>query len=62
MDEEVFGFKRKQATVEQRRQKEFSDRQLQAIQEQAAREVIGEQDTDCQQAESGQQARGGGGD
>ena len=38
LDEEVFGVKRKQATAEQRRQREFSNTQLQAIEAQAAKE------------------------
>lgn len=38
MGEEVFGVKRKEATAEQRRQREFSAAQLQAIMEEAAME------------------------
>jgi len=38
LEEEVFGVKQKQATAEQKRQKKFSDAQLQEIKAQAARE------------------------
>lgn len=38
LEEEVFGVKQKQATAEQKRQKKFSDAQLQEIKAQAERE------------------------
>lgn len=43
LEEEVFGVKKKEATAEQRRQKEFSAAQLQAIKAQAAREEAEEE-------------------
>jgi len=42
LEEEVFGVKQKQATAEQRRQKEFSNARLQEIKAQAAKEDAGE--------------------
>jgi len=49
LDEEVFGIKRKEATAEQRKQREFSKRRLQEIKAQAAREEAEEGDIDGQQ-------------
>lgn len=43
LEEEVFGVKKKEATAEQRRQKELSAAQLQAIKAQAAREEAEEE-------------------
>ena len=60
LNEEVFGTKRKEATAEQRRQKEFSKRQLEEIKAQAAIEDAEEEDAeeenpDGQQGEDNQQ-------
>lgn len=52
LDEQVFGVKRKQATAEQKRQREFSDAQLQAIKAQAAKEDAEEGSADGEQGES----------
>ena len=51
--EEVFGIKRKEATAEQRRQMEFSRRQLQEITAQAAREDAEEGDVKEEDTEEG---------
>lgn len=45
LQEGVFGIEKKQATAEQRRQREFSKIQLQVIQEQAAKEKAEEQES-----------------
>ena len=55
LDEEVFGIQQKQATAEQKRQKEFSKIQLQAIEAQAAIEDAEEGDVEGQQGGSDQQ-------
>lgn len=49
LDEEVFGIKRKEATAEQKRQREFSKRRLQEIKAQAAREDAEEGDANSKQ-------------
>lgn len=54
LDEEVFGIRRKQATAEQMRQKEFSKVQLQAIQAQAEVEDAEKEEKDM----ATQQGRG----
>ena len=51
LDEEVFGVKRKEATAEQKRQREFSKRRLEEIRARAAEE--GEQGTGDEQGGSG---------
>ena len=62
MEEEVFGVKRKQATAEQKRQKEFSDVRLQEIKAQAAKEDDEEQNASDQQGESDQKNKTAGED
>lgn len=52
LDEEVFGVKRKQATAEQKRQRKFSEAQLQAIEAQAEREDAEEGDVDDEKGEN----------
>jgi len=51
LEEEVFGVKKKQATAEQKRQKEFSDKRLQEIEAQAVEEGREGQDNSHQQGE-----------
>ena len=59
LDEEVFGIKRKEATAEQRRQREFSKRRLEEIRAQAAREEAEEKDTGGQQTVGDEQGGSG---
>lgn len=51
MEEEVYGIKRKEATAEQRRQREFSGTWLEEIRAQAAREDAEEEGAEEEDAE-----------
>lgn len=59
LNEEVFGIKRKEATAEQRRQREFSRRRLQEIRAQAAIEDMEEGGADSQRGEDNQPSGSG---